>query len=80
MVAMNSTPQEERDGFDVGSHDEWTETERGHYSQALREGQVRRLSPNAPRIVNTWLWVFNLVGWLLLAFFIGWRIRIFFAA
>jgi hypothetical protein len=54
MAAKNGVSQEEQDDSDIGRH-KWTETERGHYGQALREGWVRQPPPNAPRIVNVFL-------------------------
>lgn len=76
MVAKKSASQEGVDDFDVGRRSKSSESERGCYGQALREGRVRRPSPGAPRIVNTLLWVLNVVGWLLLMTFMAWRIHI----
>jgi hypothetical protein len=78
MVAEKGASQEGRDNFGVGRHDEFTETERGYYSQALRKGQVRRPPPNAPRLVNTLLRVLNIVSWLILMAFIAWRVYLFY--
>ncbi len=80
MVAKNGVSQEEQDDLDIDRHSKWTETEQGYYGQALREGRVRRPPPNAPRIANVFLWVFNIVGWLVLVAFMAWRIYIFYIA
>jgi hypothetical protein len=78
MVAKKGASQEGVDDLDVGrrSKSKSSESERGCYGQALREGQVRRPPPGASRIVNTLLWVLNVVGWLLLMAFMAWRIHI----
>jgi hypothetical protein len=80
MVAKNGASQEEKDDVGIGRHSKWTRTERGCYGQALREGRVRRPPPNAPSIANVFLWVFNIVGWLLLVTFMAWRIYISYTA
>ena len=49
-------------------------TERGYYSQALREGLVRRPPPMAPYTINILLWMLNVVIGLLLTAFIGWQL------
>lgn len=74
MVAKKGASQEGVDDFDVGRRSRSAESERGCYSQALREGRVHRPPPGAPRIINTLLWVLNVVGWLLLGGLVVWRV------
>lgn len=64
----------------MSRHSRSAQSERGYYSQALREGRVRRPPPEAPRIVNTLLWVFNVLGWLLLVTFMAWQVYILYFA
>lgn len=72
VIAENGTSHEEVE--DLGTDQFGKSVERGYYGQALREGLVRKPSPQATRIEGMLLWVLNVVVGLLLMAFIGWRL------
>jgi hypothetical protein len=69
---MKDAPQEAASDLELGQHSE--PTERGYYGQALRAGQVPKLSPAAGRMLNTLLQGLNVLLWLLAMAFVSWRL------